>query len=139
MGTVFELPTMPVGPAEQPVKSATARSRSPEPDVPTASAADPGRFALPTRGADVGPLLAGEQRTSLDTLVQDVAQSCYTVLVPILIFLSDFRCMRAATIWLSTLPPCQRTLSQSPADGDGRPGARKAITLGATNSSRSAS
>lgn len=59
MGTVFELPTMPVGSAEQPVKSATAVPLA-EPDVPPASAGGKG---------------------PLRTRLQDVAQSCYTMLV----------------------------------------------------------
>ena len=59
IGTVFELPTMPVGSAEQPVKSATAVPLA-EPDVPPASAGGKG---------------------PLRTRLQDVAQSCYAMLV----------------------------------------------------------
>ena len=56
MGTVFELPTMPVGSADQAVSPA---------DAP---------------GADVGPASAGGNGP-LRTRLQDVAQSCYTMLV----------------------------------------------------------
>ena len=67
MGTVFELPTMPVGSAEQPVKSATAVPLA-EPDVPTATQLPTKPFRLPTRPAPRRSRFCRRQRTSSDTL-----------------------------------------------------------------------
>jgi hypothetical protein len=50
IGTVFELPTMPVGSAQEPVKSATAVSLA-EPDIPTATQLPTKPFRLPARPA----------------------------------------------------------------------------------------
>jgi hypothetical protein len=48
IGTEFELPTMPVGSAQEPAKSAAAVAIA-EPDVPTATQRSTRPFRLPTR------------------------------------------------------------------------------------------